>query len=42
MGGDTSQSIENTFNFNAINENITNIITNNSSTTTATGATFRV
>jgi len=38
MGGDTSQSIENTFNFNAINENITNIITNNSSTTTATGA----
>ena len=38
MGGDTSQSIENTFNFSAINENITNIITNNSSTTTATGA----
>jgi hypothetical protein len=34
----TSQSIENTFNFNALNENITNIITNNSSTTTATGA----
>jgi hypothetical protein len=38
MGGDTSQSIENTFNFSAINENITNIITNNASTTTATGA----
>jgi hypothetical protein len=38
MGGDTSQSIENTFNFSAISENITNIITNNSSTTTATGA----
>ena len=38
MGGDTSQSIENTFNFSAINENITNIITQNSSTTTATGA----
>ena len=38
MGGDSSQSIENTFNFSAINENITNIITNNSSTTTATGA----
>ena len=38
MGGDTSQSIENTFNFKALNENITNIITNNSSTTTATGA----
>ena len=38
MGGDTSQSIENTFNFSAINENITNIITNNSSTTTASGA----
>ena len=34
----TSQSIENTFNFSALNENITNIITNNSSTTTATGA----
>ena len=38
MGGDTSQSIENTFNFSAINENITNIITEKSSTTTATGA----
>ena len=38
MGGDSSQSIENTFNFSAINENITNIITQNSSTTTATGA----
>jgi hypothetical protein len=38
MGGDSSQSIENTFNFSAINENITNIITTNSSTTTATGA----
>tara|TARA_B110001452_G_scaffold5612_1_gene5278 strand:- start:138 stop:968 length:831 start_codon:yes stop_codon:yes gene_type:complete len=34
----TSQSIENTFNFSALNENITNVITNNSSTTTATGA----
>ena len=34
----TSQSIENTFNFSALNENITNIITNNASTTTATGA----
>jgi len=38
MGGDSSQSIENTFNFSAINENITNIITEKSSTTTATGA----
>jgi len=37
-GGETNQSIENTFNFKALNENITNIITNNSSTTTATGA----
>jgi len=37
-GGTTSSSIENTFNFSALNENITNIITNNSSTTTATGA----
>ena len=37
-GGETNQSIENTFNFSALNENITNIITNNSSTTTATGA----
>lgn len=34
----TNQSIENTFNFSALNENITNIITNNASTTTATGA----
>ena len=34
----TSSNIENTFNFSAINENITNIITQNSSTTTATGA----
>ena len=34
----TTSNIENTFNFSAINENITNIITNNSSTTTATGA----
>jgi hypothetical protein len=37
-GGETNQSIENTFNFKALNENITNIITNNSSTTTASGA----
>jgi len=37
-GGETNQSIENTFNFSALNENITNIVTNNSSTTTATGA----
>jgi hypothetical protein len=37
-GGETNQSIENTFNFKALNENITNVITNNSSTTTATGA----
>ena len=37
-GGETNQSIENTFNFKALNENITNIVTNNSSTTTATGA----
>ena len=37
-GGETNQSIENTFNFKALNENITNIITKNSSTTTATGA----
>jgi len=34
----TTSNIENTFNFSAISENITNIITNNSSTTTATGA----
>ncbi len=34
----TTSNIENTFNFSALNENITNIITNNSSTTTATGA----
>ena len=34
----STSNIENTFNFSAINENITNIITNNSSTTTATGA----
>jgi hypothetical protein len=38
MGGDSSQSIENTFNFSAINENITNIITEKSTTTSATGA----
>jgi hypothetical protein len=37
-GGETNQSIENTFNFKALNENITNIITNNSSTTSASGA----
>ena len=37
-GGETNQSIENTFNFKALNENITNIVTKNSSTTTATGA----
>ena len=34
----TTSNIENTFNFKSINENITNIITNNSSSTTATGA----
>jgi hypothetical protein len=37
-GGETNQSIENTFNFKALNENITNIITNNSQETSATGA----
>ena len=37
-GGETNQSIENTFNFKALNDNITNIITNNSSTTSASGA----
>lgn len=34
----TTSSIENTFNFSAISENITNIITEKSNTTTATGA----
>ena len=37
-GGETNQSIENTFNFKALNENITNIVTKNSSTTSASGA----
>ena len=37
-GPSTSSSIENTFNFNALSENITNIITQNSSTTSASGA----
>jgi hypothetical protein len=37
-GGETNQSIENTFNFKALNENITNVITNNTQETGATGA----
>jgi hypothetical protein len=37
-GGETNQSIENTFNFKALNENITNVITNNSQETGASGA----
>ena len=37
-GPSTSSSIENTFNFSALNENITNVITNNSQETGASGA----
>ena len=37
-GGETNQSIEQTFNFSAISENVTNIVTNNSQETGASGA----
>ena len=37
-GGETNQSIEQTFNFSAISENVTNIVTNNTQETGASGA----
>ena len=37
-GGSTTQNIEQTFNFSAISENVTNIITNNTQETGASGA----
>lgn len=37
-GGQTNQSIEQTFNFSAISENVTNIVTNNTQETGASGA----
>tara|TARA_Y100000996_G_scaffold414977_1_gene407631 strand:- start:2538 stop:3368 length:831 start_codon:yes stop_codon:yes gene_type:complete len=37
-GGSTTQNIEQTFNFSAISENVTNIVTNNTQETGASGA----